>query len=253
VLVVPDEVEPAEPTEAPPHGRSNVAARRRRRWLFVGLAAVIVVVLVVVAARYLWLPRYRPALKAGERYGVDVSNHQGHIDWRGVAADHISFAYIKATEGGDYVDPSFAANWSNAGAAGISRGAYHFFTLCTPGATQARNFLATVGADAGELPPAIDLELAGNCRQRPSAAVVDRELGAFLELVEAGTKRRATLYIGADFASRYPVAARAGRLLWIRHLIARPAGTSWSVWQVDGYAHVSGVSGAVDLDVMRRF
>jgi hypothetical protein len=40
--------------------------------------------------------------------GVDVSHHQGAIDWRTLAADDIAFAYIKATEGTDHVDARFA-------------------------------------------------------------------------------------------------------------------------------------------------
>ena len=50
--------------------------------------------------------------------GVDVSWHQGAIDWRALAADNVAFAYIKATEGGDWADPRFAENWRGATAAG---------------------------------------------------------------------------------------------------------------------------------------
>jgi lysozyme len=60
---------------------------------------------------YGWLPRYRPDLREGESYGVDVSSHQGTIDWDRVAADDIEFAYVKATEGGDLVDARFDRNW----------------------------------------------------------------------------------------------------------------------------------------------
>ena len=71
-----------------------------------------------------------------------MSGHQDVIDWKRVADDGIAFAYIKATEGGDFVDDRFRENWRNAGTAALDRGAYHFFTLCRPGDEQARNFLA---------------------------------------------------------------------------------------------------------------
>lgn len=80
-----------------------------------------------------------PEVRRGLR--VDVSNHQGDIDWRAVARDDIRFAYLKATEGGDFIDKRFEKNWTGAGSADIDRGAYHFFTLCRPGVDQARNFL----------------------------------------------------------------------------------------------------------------
>ena len=96
-------------------------ADRRRRGAWAVFAAL-------AGGALLWfvsLPAYRPALQAQERYGVDVSLHQGVIDWRRVAADGVSFAYIKATEGGDHTDPLFAGNWERAARAGLQRGAYH--------------------------------------------------------------------------------------------------------------------------------
>ena len=58
-----------------------------------------------------WVPSWRPPLRDGERYGIDVSAHQGEVDWEAVASDGIGFAYLKATEGGDFVDRRFADNW----------------------------------------------------------------------------------------------------------------------------------------------
>lgn len=164
---------------------------------------------------FVWLPAYRPNLREGERYGIDVSRHQGRIDWGRVARDDISFAYIKATEGATFVDSRFAENWSNAEAAGLVRGAYPFFTLCADGEAQARNFLRVVPDDPDALPPAVDLELAGNCPARPDPATVERELNAFLTLVERVTARTAismsvTISKGATRCAR-PSADRSGR------------------------------------------
>ncbi len=79
----------------------------------------------------------------------------------------IDFAYIKAAAGGDFVDEQFPANWSGASAAGLCRGAYHFFTLCRPGAAQANNFRRTVPAAPGAR-SVVDLEFDWNCSGRPS-------------------------------------------------------------------------------------
>ena len=103
----------------------------------------------------MFVPDWRPALAGTERYGVDVSAHQGEIDWQRVASDGIEFTYVKATEGQDWVDEQFTTNWEGAAAARIDRGAYHFFTLCAPGADQARNFLRVAPPDVAALPPAI--------------------------------------------------------------------------------------------------
>jgi len=207
--------------------------------------------LIAAVAWLAWLPEHRPRLRAGERYGIDVSNHQGDIDWRRVAGDNIRFAYIKASEGGDFTDARFAGNWKAAADAGIERGAYHFFTLCTPGEAQARHFLSVVPKDSDALPPAVDLELAGNCSRRPGNADVQRELARFLELVEEATGQRLLLYVGDDFERRYPVRSSLDRPIWHPRFLRRPNVDGWVVWQVMGFAHVDGIEGDVDLDIAR--
>jgi lysozyme len=176
----------------------------------------IATVLVVVSyAWFVWLPGHRPSLRPGEVYGIDVSHHQGPIDWDRVAPDGIGFAYIKATEGGDFVDERFADNWSGAARAGLRRGAYHFFTFCTPGAVQARHFLDVVPDDASALPPAVDLELAQNCAERPEPADLMHELEAYLAVVEAARGQRVVLYVGDDVEDRYAIRDELDRPLWL--------------------------------------
>jgi lysozyme len=71
--------------------------RGRRRW-WTAIVLGVLVVLGLVAALG-WLPGYRPALRPGERYGIDVASYQGRVNWPAVSRDGIRFAYIKATEG----------------------------------------------------------------------------------------------------------------------------------------------------------
>jgi lysozyme len=226
--------------------------RRRVRWVLAGVGALIAVVGMGFALWWFWwVPGWRPPLEDGERYGVDVSAHQGDIEWREVAADDIEFVYIKATEGGDHVDETFATNWRGAGDAGLDRGAYHFFTLCRPGAEQAANFLAVAPPDPAALAPAVDLELAGNCDARPDEAAVRAELDAFLDAVESEWDRTVILYVGNDWESRYPVRDELGRPLWHRRFPFRPDVDGWIIWQLHGRARVDGIDGGVDLNVMR--
>jgi lysozyme len=211
---------------------------------------------VLLAALGLWvayvgLPNHRPSLEDGERYGIDVASHQGEIDWARVAADDIDFAYIKATEGGDFVDDRFETNWEGAGAAGLDRGAYHFFTLCRPGDEQAAHFVATVPLDADALPPVVDLELNGNCADRPDRDDVERELVTFIDAVEAATGRTVVLYVGDDFESAYGLRDGLDRPIWHRRILLRPDLDGWWIWQVYDRSAIDGIDGDVDLDVMR--
>lgn len=209
--------------------------------------------LVAVTARatwFVWLPNYRPALHAHEQYGIDVSHHQGRINWTRVKRDGISFAYIKASEGGRQVDGSFSENWRYAGHAGMRRGAYHFFTLCASGDEQAARFPDTIHGGA-ELAPAVDVELLGNCTKRPSRASVRRALRTFVQKVEVRTGQRVNLYVGDDFEARCGVRSELQRPLWRLRFLRRPASNNWTIWQVMGFAHVDGIHGDVDLDVGR--
>lgn len=62
--------------------------------------------------------------------GIDVSNHQGHVDWDRVAGSGVRFAFVKASEDDwgedDFFDRWFPRNWSEAGRVGLTRGLYHF-------------------------------------------------------------------------------------------------------------------------------
>ena len=212
-------------------------------------AALVGLVIVGAGARFLCLPGHRPELRSGERYGIDVSHHQGSISWHRVAADGISFAYLKASEGSSFVDPRFDANWRRAGEAGIDRGAYHYFSLCSAGANQARNFLDVV-PNRLELPPAVDLELAANCSERPTESTVRRELMRFLGAIETDVGRQAILYVGDDFDELYPFVNELDRPRWQLGFVLRP-NDPWLVWQVGSYARVDGIDGPVGLDVLR--
>jgi lysozyme len=224
-------------------------ARVRNRVL--GACAALVGVAVAGAgAWFFWLPCHRPDLQSSERLGIDVSHHQGTIDWIRVADDGISFVYIKATEGSTFVDPRYQANWTGSGRAGLDRGAYHFFSLCSPGQEQASNYLHVVSKYA-ELAPALDLELSPDCHRRPAAQGVRREIISFLSAVELSTGERVLLYVGDHFEAAYPFVRTIERPRWRLGFLLRPSGDDWTVWQVGSLARVDGIATPVGLDVIR--
>src|SRR5918996_984500 len=60
---------------------TDEVVRRRPGWPVVVAAVLVAVIAVAWWGRFRWLPGYRPALEAGERYCVGVSSHQGAGDW----------------------------------------------------------------------------------------------------------------------------------------------------------------------------
>ncbi|HEY7553771.1 MAG TPA: GH25 family lysozyme [Candidatus Binatia bacterium] len=132
--------------------------------------------------------------------GIDVSDHQGAINWSSVAGNGVVFAYIKATEGDNVTQATFTTNWS-AASGKVSRGAYHYFhPRANVDATRAQvdHFINTVNAtgDLGDLPPMVDVEeLAPNVTADQAVA----SLQFFLSLVEQGFGRRPVIYTFPSF------------------------------------------------------
>lgn len=223
----------------------------RTRLLVVITAAVIG----LAAAAILWAPHWTPARSSYPVQGIDVSAHQGAIDWGVLRPQGVNFAYIKASEGGDFRDKRFAQNWAAAARAGIPRGAYHFFTLCKPGAEQAINFLGAMPLDPTALPPAVDLEFMGNCRsaKRMTPPQLRRELQVFLTRGEAQTGKPTVLYLTQEFDEAFGVSAAFDRPLWLRRIILKPdfGARPWALWQVSNFRRLDGINGRVDWNVAR--
>ncbi len=221
-----------------------------KRWL--GFAALVL----AACAAMLWWVRpgeglLYPVARFPEAYpvhGVDLSHHNGDVDFGLLADAGIAFAYLKATEGGDWSDPHYRANREAGERAGLRVGAYHFFTFCRPGLEQAAHFLATAQVAKPALPPAVDVEFGGNCRDRPGPDRIRAELEAFVGEVEQRTGRVVVLYVTQE--AKEELLGAFTRPLWYRS-IAREPRLDWSFWQFDAAARVAGVNRAVDLNVFR--
>lgn len=72
--------------------------------------------------------------------GIDVSHHQGLIDWEAVSATKVQFVFLKATEGRHACRSSLCPQpaWCTAG--GNPRGCYHFLNAKSTIASQFANF-----------------------------------------------------------------------------------------------------------------
>jgi len=209
-------------------------------------------VVVIAGAAYFFMT-WEPDRDDFPIRGIDVSHHQGEIDWAAVAADDVAFVYMKATEGGDFRDSSFSANWQGAGTAGLMRGAYHFFSLCKRGVDQARNFLSVLPRDEAMLPPVLDLEFEGNCPRRPPVGEVLAEISAFVAAVEETAGKQVVLYVPEDFYQAYLAGQGLNRPLWVRSLWHSPAyGADWLFWQYHQRGSVKGIEGEVDLNVLQQ-
>ena len=185
--------------------------------------------------------------------GIDVSHNNANIDWKTVAADGIAFAFTKATEGKNFQDPQFNANYAAMKANSIIRGAYHFFRPSADAKAQAENLLEMVHAlEAGDLPPALDVEV--NDNQTPSAIISGIQL--WLDVVGAALKCKPIIYTSASFwnANLNGTAQFAEHPLWVAHYTSKPQPnipmgfSRYTIWQFSEQGVVKGIKGNVDLD-----
>ena len=188
--------------------------------------------------------------------GIDVSKFQGPIDWAAVRASGVSFAYLKATEGGDRVDDRFAENWAAAKAAGVRHGAYHFYYFCRTGAEQAAWFIRNVPADPDALPPVLDMEWnpqSPTCKRRPPVAEIQREMASFLRIVEKHYGKRPMIYTSVDFHRDALTGAFPQHQFWLRSVAGHPSAKygsrSFAMWQHTSTGRVPGITGNVDQNV----
>jgi lysozyme len=188
-------------------------------------------------------------------HGVDVSRWQGNINWAVLKKNGANFAYIKATDGGDHLDPMFRRNWKGAQAAGVKRGAYHFFYWCRPAAHQADWFIRHVPRDASALPPVIDVEWvrSRSCPKRPSPASVRKKMATFMNALEAHYGQRPIIYTAPDFYEDNLEGAFPSHPFWLRAVAEHPSkvypGRRWVFWQYSGTGLSKGVGEKIDLNV----
>ncbi|WP_127490522.1 glycoside hydrolase family 25 protein [Paenibacillus glycanilyticus] len=199
----------------------------------------------------------------GYAQGIDVSHYQGTIDWPKVAGDGITFAFVKATEGENYKDPTFLQNANGAAAAGLLVGAYHFLRASSSAAAkrEAQYFYQTASqANNLLLPPVMDYETnSGNLSDASMSAVAK----AFLEETERLFGVKPIFYTGNAFANHFDTSLGTYPLWIARYNASSPpddakAWTRWTFWQYSdgssggtlpsGTRKVSGISGNVDLN-----
>lgn len=252
-----------------PRGRKKAKkpqARTMPAWLRIFLSACIIL---VFSAGFYWFCirpyAYRWKSCPGERgygvcmpcdyevHGIDISHYQGDIDWEKLAYDKnprfpLHFIFLKATEGGDHGDDTFARNFDQARKHGFIRGAYHYFLPRTDARRQADFFIRTVKLSQGDLPPVLDVETTG--KKSPQELKV--AVKTWLDQVEAHYGVKPILYTSYKFKMRYLNDSIFNTYpYWIAHYYVDSVKYEgkWHFWQHTDVGTVPGIKEEVDLNV----
>lgn len=232
----------------------------KSKWTFFSLAAVAVALLAV--AVWIWRPAMlRRFLPGNEKNvtglnvdvsrrdfpvkGIDISHHNGHIDFRRVAADSVDFVIIKATEGVTWRDSCLRRNYEGATAAGLRVGFYHFFKFERGGVRQGRNFLSAVEDMPAQLPLVIDFESQGNPPTDYYLVVGRlRDMAAYLRR----HGRRIMIYCNHTEYEKYIRGNFDDVDLWLASGRIPNDNDRRHLWQHSHNGHVDGISRPVDIN-----
>lgn len=184
--------------------------------------------------------------------GIDVSEWQGEIEWERVRDSGIKIAYIRASEGNNYIDPDAVRNYNGAKENDIKVGFYHYLTARNQqeAIEQAEFFISNIKGLNVDCRLAMDFESFGDL----NVAEINIIAETFLEKVQELSGKGVIIYSDAfnaantfssELASKYPI--------WVAdYYVSEPGNGRWKIW--DGFQYtdegrIDGIEGYVDRDL----
>lgn len=191
--------------------------------------------------------------------GIDVSQHNGQIDWEAVAADGIEFAMIRVgyrgyTRGEIYLDERFAENYAGARAAGLKVGTYFFSqAVSVEEAKEEADF--TLDALKGlklDLPVVFDWETIGEENARADDIDRDTLTACTLAFCKAVSKKFDAMIYTNAYQGYYllNLGELADYPIWFAGYAQTPIFYyRFDIWQYTNEGTVAGIEGSVDLNI----
>lgn len=191
--------------------------------------------------------------------GVDVSEHNGTIDWAKVKSGGIQFAIIRTGYGKGYTDPQFHANMKGALAQGIPVGIYHFsYALDVAGAKKEAEFVISLlkqYKDQIKLPVFFDFEYDTIRYAKEQGVTLGKEAFndhtvAFCEAIKAAGYTPGT-YFNLSYLNKYVDKSRLGGYVqWYAQYNSTADWTGYDLWQYSSDYYISGISHRFDINIM---
>ena len=194
--------------------------------------------------------------------GVDVSSYQGVVDWNAVAADGISFAFIRVgyrgwgSAGTMNADKNFEQNIRGATAAGLKVGVYFYSQAITEdeAVEEAQFVLNAISGYDVKYPVVFDWEYVSRSDARTyslTSSMLGKCANAFCSTVEnAGYK--GVVYVNKYTGyKKYDLRDVTKYDLWLAEYNV-PSPTfyyDFKIWQYGDAGSVSGISGKADMDI----
>ncbi len=188
--------------------------------------------------------------------GIDVSNHQGDIDWESVKNSGVEFVFIRIGFGHNreakiMEDEKFRQNLEGARNVGLKVGLY-FYSYATEiweAEEQANWIVKTLNGEKIDLPIVFDYE---TWRSFPTYNInivdLNKVAKRFLDILHGNG------YEGMNYSSKYylnTIWDLSEYPTWLAHYVSKTNyDKDFKVWQFSNTGEVPGINGFVDLDVL---
>ena len=189
--------------------------------------------------------------------GIDVSKHNGSINWEEVKNSGVSFVIIRCGYRGSATgvivdDPKFRENIQGATAAGLKVGIY-FFSQAVNGVEAVEEASAVLDRISGykiSYPVFIDVEAAGGRADGISNDTRTEVVKAFCETIQ-DSGYTAGVYANKNWlGSKMSTGSFSGYNIWLAQYAAAPTYNGrYEMWQYSSTGRISGISGNVDLNI----
>lgn len=180
-------------------------------------------------------------------HGIDLSHYQGEVFWEAVGDNSkMAYVYLKATEGGTRIDPTYKKNIELAHRYGLKVGSYHFFRPKVNLVQQMENFKSQCRPGDQDLLPMIDIETTSGLGTEEFCD----SLMKFLTLVEKEYRQRPLLYTGTNFYNKHLKGKIDGYKLMIAQYSSREPqladNRDFDMWQYTAKGRINGINTYVD-------
>jgi len=186
-------------------------------------------------------------LKHNCRYGIDVSRHQGKIDWGAIKDDakingrSVEYAFIKCTEGVTWIDEKYLANVKGCRTHKILFSSYHVFSVSADPVRQAKHFIQHY--ISGNFPPIIDIEY-------PNSK--GAKIASFMNYIKSKLNVEPVIYSCLSDYNKLitEVPQLKNCSWWIAYHDKDTLPVPHAIWQYSCKGSVKGISGNVDYNVV---
>ena len=213
-------------------------------------------------------------------YGIDISRYQHGkgkkyypIHWNKLRITHlgniskkrvsgnvdypVSFVYIKSTEGISIRNKYYADDYRQARRHGLHCGAYHFYSVKSDAASQARYFIRNTFFRKGDFPPVLDVEPSNRqIMKMGGPAVLADAIRTWMRIVKQHTGVKPILYVNQTFVNKYLADApdiKRDYNIWIARYGEYRPDVRLVYWQLCPDGKTNGIHGDVDINVFNGY